>query len=210
MNESKPTQDSPNTGSSPEPETVESGAAHNAGTDPGTGAGSNPAGAADSEVLVDDELARLESALAEAEQDAAEQREAMLRMHAEMENLRKRLIRDLEKSRKRALEAFMNDLLPVRDSLEKGLEAAQVEASVETLREGKALILRMLGKVMSDHGLEEIDPVGETFDPEFHEAISLIPSPQHAENEVIDVVQKGYRLNDRLVRPARVVVSSGG
>jgi molecular chaperone GrpE len=134
----------------------------------------------------------------------------MLRMHAEMENLRKRLIRDLEKSRKRALEGFMNDLLPVRDSLEKGLQAASGEASVESLREGKALIMRMLDKAMTDHGLEEIDPVGEAFNPELHEAISMIPSPQHAENTVIDVVQKGYRLNDRLVRPARVVVSSGG
>lgn len=159
---------------------------------------------------VDRDLADLETALNRAEQEAAEQREAMLRMHAEMENLRKRLIRDLEKSRKRALEDFMNDLLPVRDSLEKGLQAAEGEASVESLREGKALIMRMLDKVMTDHGLEEIDPTGEAFNPELHEAISMIPSPQHAENTVIDVVQKGYRLNDRLVRPARVVVSSGG
>ena len=159
---------------------------------------------------VDRDLADLESALGRAEQEAAEQREAMLRMHAEMENLRKRLIRDLEKSRKRALEGFMNDLLPVRDSLEKGLQAAEGEASVESLREGKALIMRMLDKVMGDHGLEEIDPVGEAFNPELHEAISMIPSPEHPDNTVIDVVQKGYRLNDRLVRPARVVVSSGG
>ena len=162
------------------------------------------------EEAIDRDMADLEAALGKAEQEAAEQREAMLRMHAEMENLRKRLIRDLEKSRKRALETFMNDLLPVRDSLEKGLQAAEEEASVESLKEGKALILRMLGKVMSDHGLEEIDPVGQAFDPELHEAISMIPSPQHVENEVIDVIQKGYRLNDRLVRPARVVVASGG
>lgn len=162
------------------------------------------------EAAIDQDMADLEAALGKAEQEAAEQREAMLRMHAEMENLRKRLIRDLEKSRKRALETFMNDLLPVRDSLEKGLQAAAEDASVESLKEGKALILRMLGKVMADHGLEEIDPVGQPFDPELHEAISMIPSPQHAENEVIDVIQKGYRLNDRLVRPARVVVSSGG
>ncbi len=159
---------------------------------------------------VERDMAALEAALGNAEREAAEQREAMLRMHAEMENLRKRLIRDLEKSRKRALEGFMNDLLPVRDSLEKGLQAAESEASVESLREGKALIMRMLDKVMGDHGLEEIDPVGEMFNPELHEAISMIPSPEHAENQVIDVVQKGYRLNERLIRPARVVVSSGG
>ncbi len=156
-----------------------------------------------------DELSGLEAALARAEQEAAEQREAMLRMHAEMENLRKRLIRDLERSQKRALEGIMNDLLPVRDSLEKGLQAAEEEASLESLKEGKALIKRMLEKVMSDHGLEEIDPAGELFNPELHEAMSLIPSPQHKENEVIDVIQKGYRLNERLIRPARVVVSSG-
>jgi molecular chaperone GrpE len=167
-------------------------------------------GAENDAEAVDRDLADLEGALNRAEQEAAEQREAMLRMHAEMENLRKRLIRDLEKSRKRALEDFMNDLLPVRDSLEKGLQAAEGEASVESLREGKALIMRMLDKVMTDHGLEEIDPTGEAFNPELHEAISMIPSPEHPENTVIDVVQKGYRLNDRLVRPARVVVSSGG
>ncbi len=158
---------------------------------------------------VEQELAGLQEALTAAEREAAEQREAMLRMHAEMENLRKRLIRDLEKSQKRALEGIMNDLLPVRDSLEKGLQAAEEDASVESLREGKALIMRMLGKVMSDHGLQEIDPAGQAFDPELHEAMSLIPSPEHAENQVIDVIQKGYRLNDRLIRPARVVVSSG-
>lgn len=159
---------------------------------------------------IDRDMAALEAALGEAEREAAEQREAMLRLHAEMENLRKRLQRDLERSRKRALESIMNDLLPVRDSLEKGLQAAEEEASVASLREGKALIMRMLGKVMSDHGLEEIDPVGETFDPEFHEAMSMVPSPEHGENEVIEVVQKGYRLHDRLIRPARVVVASGG
>jgi len=161
------------------------------------------------EQAIDLDLAELQTALGNAEQEAAEQREAMLRMHAEMENLRKRLIRDLEKSRKRALENIMNDLLPVHDSLEKGLQAAEEDASVESLREGKALILRMLGKVLTDNGLEEINPVGETFNPELHEAISMIPSPQHPRNEVMDVVQKGYRLNERLIRPARVVVSSG-
>ncbi len=171
--------------------------------------GSDATEARGDEAEIDRDMADLQTALERAEQEAAEQRDAMLRMHAEMENLRKRLIRDLERSRKRALEDIMNDLLPVRDSLEKGLQAAEEEASVESLREGKALIMRMLGKVMTDHGLEEIDPVGETFNPELHEAMSMIPSPEHAENEVMDVIQKGYRLHERLIRPARVVVSSG-
>lgn len=157
----------------------------------------------------DDEVSRLQAALAAAEAEATNAREAMLRMQAEVENLRKRLMKDLERSRKRALEAFMNDLLPVRDSLERGLEAADDTATVEALKEGKVLIKRMLDKVMTDHGLEEIDPGGEAFDPERHEAISMLPSPEHPENTVIEVVQKGFQLNGRLIRPARVVVSSG-
>ena len=156
------------------------------------------------------ELETLRAALETAEQQAAEQREAMLRMHAEMENLRKRLMRDLERSRKRALEGVMKDLLPVQDSLEKGLQAAAGEdASIESLREGKALIHRMLDKLLQDHGVQLIDPVGEAFNPELHEAMSLIPSPEHPRDTVIDVIQKGYQLNERLIRPARIIVSAG-
>ena len=156
------------------------------------------------------ELETLRAALETAEQQAAEQREVMLRMHAEMENLRKRLMRDLERSRKRALEGVMKDLLPVQDSLEKGLQAAAGEdASIESLREGKALIHRMLDKLLQDHGVQLIDPVGEAFNPELHEAMSLIPSPEHPRDTVIDVIQKGYQLNERLIRPARVIVSAG-
>jgi molecular chaperone GrpE len=158
---------------------------------------------------VDSELMDLQYALREAEQEAAEQRDAMIRMQAEMENLRKRLVRDLERSRKRALEDFMNDLLPVLDSFTRGLEVDDAAATVESVKEGQALILRMLQQAMGKHGLVEIDPAGEDFDPELHEAISMLPSAEHPENTVVDVVQKGYRLNDRLVRPARVVVSSG-
>jgi molecular chaperone GrpE len=126
-----------------------------------------------------------------------------------MDNLRKRLMRDLERSQKRALEKIMGDLLPVHDSLEKGLEMADDSASVSALLEGSALTMKMLDKVLADHGLREINPIGETFNPELHEAMSLIPSPAHAVDQVIDVIQKGYLLNDRLIRPARVVVSSG-
>jgi molecular chaperone GrpE len=125
-----------------------------------------------------------------------------------MENLRKRLIRDLEKSRRFALEEVMKDLLQVRDSLERGIESIDSNTPVETLREGKELTLRMFNKVLSDHGLEVIDPKGEAFNPELHQAVSLQPSPEHAENTVLDVLQKGFRLHDRLLRPAMVVVSS--
>ena len=163
---------------------------------------------AESELEFLDPEERLESELQAARLEAVEARQDMLRMQADMDNLRKRLVREHEKSRLRTLERFMNDLLPVRDSLERGLEAAtDPAASVETLTEGKQLIMKMLTKAMGDHGLKTIDPVGETFDPEKHEAMTMMTSDQFDENTVIDVIEKGYQLHDRLIRPAKVVVS---
>jgi molecular chaperone GrpE len=149
----------------------------------------------------------LEAALAAAEQDLAKHREAMLRMQAEMENLRKRLLREVEKSRKFALERIMKDLLQISDSMERGLEVAAESATVESLREGQQLTLKMLAKVMQDHDLEVIDPLGQPFDPALHEAMTVMPDAAAAENTVLEVLQKGFRLHDRLLRPARVVVS---
>jgi len=155
-----------------------------------------------------DPVEKLESELQAARLEAAEAKENMIRMQADMENLRKRLVREHEKSRLRTLEHFMSDLLPVRDSLERGLEAASdPAATVEALTEGKQLIMKMLAKAMGDHGLTTIDPVGEPFDPEKHEAMTMLTSDQHPENTVIDVIEKGYQLHDRLIRPAKVVVS---
>ena len=160
------------------------------------------------EVESDDPIERLESELQAARLVAVEARENMLRMQADMDNLRKRLVREHEKSRLRTLERFMNDLLPVCDSLERGLQAASdPTATVEALIEGKQLIMKMLTKAMGDHGLKTIDPTGETFDPEKHEAMTMLTSDQHDENTVIDVIEKGYQLHDRLIRPAKVVVS---
>jgi len=167
-----------------------------------------PADEAGSEAQSNDPVAKLESELQAARLEAVEARQDMLRMQADMENLRKRLVREHEKSRLRTLEHFMGDLLPVRDSLERGLEAANdPAATVEALTEGKQLIMKMLAKAMGDHGLQTIDPVGETFDPEKHEAMTMLTSDQHEENTVIDVIEKGYQLHDRLIRPAKVVVS---
>lgn len=149
----------------------------------------------------------MEEALSAAEQELARHRDAMLRMQAEMENLRKRLLRDVERSRKFALERIMKDLLDVRDSMERGLEVADESATVESLREGQQLTLRMLTKVLEDHDLEVIDPKGQSFDPELHEAMTVMPAGDVDENTVIEVLQKGFRLHDRLIRPARVVVS---
>jgi len=149
----------------------------------------------------------LDSELAQAEQELARHREAMLRMQAEMDNLRKRLIRDLERSRKLALEKIMKDLLQVWDSLERGLEVDAGSLSVESLLEGQELTLRMLEKVMQDHDLEIIDPAGQPFNPELHQAMTVLPSADVDENTVIEVLQKGFKLHDRLIRPAMVVVS---
>jgi molecular chaperone GrpE len=163
---------------------------------------------ASGEQVSDDPVDILEDALATARQEAGEAKQSMLLMQADMENLRKRLVREHEKSRRRTLERFMSDLLPVRDSLERGLAAAEdPAATVEALKEGKQLIMKMLTKVMGDHGLQTIDPVGEAFDPEKHEAMTMLPSPDHDENTVIDVLEKGYQLHERLIRPAKVVVS---
>lgn len=154
------------------------------------------------------DFAELESeAIAAARQEVANIRDAMLRMQAETDNTRKRLTRELERSRKMALERVMKDLLQVRDSMERGLEVDREAATVDALIEGQQLTMKILGKVMQDHHLEAVDPVGEPFDPELHEAMTVLPSADHEENTVLEVIQKGYRLHDRLIRPAMVVVS---
>lgn len=155
-----------------------------------------------------DPIEALEVELTAAQQEAGEARADMLRMQADMDNLRKRLVREHEKSRRRTLERFMGDLLPVVDSMERGLEAAEdPAATVEALKEGKQLIRKMLTKAMVDHGLQVIDPLNEPFDPETQEAMAMLPSEEHDENTVIEVLEKGYRLHERLIRPAKVVVS---
>jgi molecular chaperone GrpE len=150
----------------------------------------------------------LEKALEEAKQQAAEHWEALLRVKADMENLRRRTRIDVENAHKFALEKFVNALLPVVDSLEMGIDAANQEStSVESIREGMEMTLKMLIDVLAEFGVERIDPKGEAFDPQKHEAMTMVPSQDHEPNTVMDVIQKGYSLNERLVRPARVIVS---
>ncbi len=163
--------------------------------------------ASDVEAPAGDEPETESEAVERAREEVGRMREAMLRMQAETENTRKRLTRELERSRKLALERVMKDLLQVRDSLERGLEIDPEAATPKALLEGQALTLKMLGKVLEDHHLAVIDPAGQPFDPELHEAMTVIPSAEHDENTVIEVLEKGYRLHDRLIRPARVVVS---
>ncbi len=159
-----------------------------------------------------DEQAAEEPAAEEKADDLAEQlarcEEDKLRLAAEMDNLRRRTAREVESAHKFALEKFMGDLLAVMDSLEKGLEAcAGAEGSLEQIREGTELTHRQLHQVLAKYGLEELDPAGEKFDPEHHEALTMVPSEEHEPNTVQQVVRKGYRLNGRLVRPAQVIVT---
>jgi molecular chaperone GrpE len=159
------------------------------------------------EEVVEGELLQMEQALIKAEEELVTHRDAMLRMQAEMDNLRKRLNRDLEKSRKFALERVMKDILQVRDSMELGLETDSGSATAEQLREGQALTFKMLDKVLQDHDLEIINPAGEAFNPDFHQAMTVLPSEEFDDNSVMEVLQKGFKLHDRLIRPAMVVVS---
>ena len=134
--------------------------------------------------------------------------EQMMRLRAEIENYRKRAARDVENAHKYGLKSFVEELLPVIDSMEMGLSAAAGEnATLESIREGSELTHQMFIQVLQKQGLNEIDPRGEKFDPEQHQAISMIDDESAESNTVIDVMQKGFSLNDRLVRPAMVVVA---
>lgn len=147
----------------------------------------------------------LEAQLEAAQAKASENWEHYLRAKAEMDNLRRRSVKDVENAHKYGTEKFATELLPVLDSMVMGL--ATENASAETLREGMELTLNMLQKMMEKLGIEEIDPINEKFDPEKHQAMSMQPNGEVEPNTVIAVMQKGYSLNDRLLRPAMVMVS---
>lgn len=130
-----------------------------------------------------------------------------LRTAAELENVRKRASRDVENAHKFALERMSKELLAVKDSLEMGLASAD-NADTAALLAGSAATLKLLGTTLQQFGIEELDPVGEPFDPEYHEAISMQPSDDVEPGSVVSVVQKGYALNGRLLRPAMVIVAA--
>jgi len=143
-----------------------------------------------------------------AEKKAMENWDNLLRTKAEMDNIRRRTQKDLENAHKYALEKFIAELLAVKDSLELGVEAAQQEnATIESLREGSEMTLKMLTGVFDKFNVVELNPMGEKFNPEHHQAMSMQPNAEMEPNTVMAVMQKGYLLNDRLVRPAMVVVS---
>ena len=137
---------------------------------------------------------------------ADENQDKFIRAAAELENFRKRAGREVENARRYGLERFAQALLPIRDSLEAGLASAE-QADVEALLDGEKAMLRLLDSAFEQAGIEELDPQGEPFDPAKHEAMTLAPSETVEPNTVLTVVQKGYAIHDRLLRPARVIVA---
>lgn len=151
--------------------------------------------------------ASIEEQLDVALKKAQENWELALRTQAELENLRKRTQRDIENAHKYALERLASELLAIRDSMELGLSASQESADVKSLREGAELTLKMLIQLMEKFEIREINPEKEKFNPELHQAMATQESDQLAPNTVISVMQKGYVLKDRLLRPALVIVA---
>ena len=154
------------------------------------------------------ELERLQQALAEAEERARGHWEQYLRAVAELDNVRKRAQRDIEAANRYGLEKFAAELLPVRDSLELAVQSAdQDDVDARSLKKGQEATLQLLAKALERLGLAPINPVGEPFDPTRHEAMLAQPSATAKPNTVLQVVQTGYELNGRVIRPARVIVA---
>lgn len=140
--------------------------------------------------------------------EVEKQRDLALRTMADMENLKRRSRIDVENAHKFGLEKFVNALIPVIDSMEMGLDASKKEdATVKSIQEGLEMSFKQTLDMLEKFSVERINPMGEKFDPKTQEAMTMVPSPDHESNTVMDVIQKGYVLNDRLVRAARVIVA---
>jgi molecular chaperone GrpE len=169
---------------------------------------SDPAAGTQEPFAADDEVVRLRAALAEAEAKANASRDAHLRALADLDNVRKRAEREIAASAKYGVEKLLGALLGVADSLDLGLVAAdKPDAQVAALVEGLKLTRKQLTDVLEKSGVTVVDPAGQPFNPEFHEAVTALESPDVAPNHVMSVMQKGYRLHERLLRPAMVVVA---
>lgn len=156
------------------------------------------------------DVAALTALLEDARGKADEHWNQLLRLQAEQENLKKRNARELENAHKFALEKFALALLPVKDSMEMGISATSDTVDPAKLREGMELTLKLLTDTLEKFQIKAVDPQGERFDPELHQAMAMQADDSVAANTVINVMQKGYTLNDRLIRPAMVIVSKVG
>lgn len=152
-------------------------------------------------------MKQLQEEIATLKTTLEESRDKLLRAHAEMDNIRRRARTDVEKAHKYALENFIKDLLPIIDSLEKALEAGSEHEAAQAHAEGVELTLKMFAETLKKYGVKVIDPLGEPFNPELHEAVSILPNAEVEPNTVLQVLQKGYELNGRLIRPAMVIVA---
>ncbi|MDR9829438.1 nucleotide exchange factor GrpE [Vibrio sp. FNV 38] len=153
-------------------------------------------------------LAQLEAALLSSEAKMQEQQDSVLRAKAEVENMRRRTEQEIDKARKFAVNKFAEALLPVIDNLERAIQAADAEHElVKPILEGVELTHKSFQDALTKNGLKEINPEGEAFNPELHQAMSIQESPDHESNTVMLVMQKGYELNGRVVRPAMVMVA---
>jgi len=156
-----------------------------------------------------DAVVKLEEQLIAAKQEAAASYDRFTRTAADLENFRKRTIREKDELRQFATAGLMEDVIPILDNLGLGLAAARQQAEGKSIVDGLVLVLEQLKSTLARHGLKEINPAGQKFDPHVHECISHQPSAECAEELVMQVVRLGFSLNGRLLRPASVVVSSG-
>jgi molecular chaperone GrpE len=151
----------------------------------------------------------VEEQLAAAKKQAADNYDRLLRAVADLDNFRKRMHREKEELRQFAVTNLAQDLLPVLDNLSLGLDAARTQTEVKAIVDGVSFVLDQLKNALAKHGLKEINPAGQAFDPHLHESISHQPSATVPEEHVVQVVRTGYTLNGRLLRAAAVVLSSG-
>ena len=169
--------------------------------------------AAESVEQADVDVAALQAELEAAKAELAEVKDASLRVQAEMQNVRRRAEQDVEKAHKFGAEKMAKELLDVADNLDRALQASEADKELDTIKplyEGVAMTRDGLTQMMAKFKIASVDPMGETFNPELHQAMSMIEQPDVAPNTVIAVMQKGYTLSERLLRPAMVVVAKGG
>ncbi|TLX47707.1 nucleotide exchange factor GrpE [Pseudoalteromonas phenolica] len=160
------------------------------------------------ELSPEEEIAGLYAELEAAKQTITDQKDSVVRAAADVENIRRRAAQDVEKAHKFALEKFANELLPVIDNLHRAIEFSDKEnETLKPVLEGVEMTLKSFEDAVAKFGVETVNPQGEVFNPDFHQAMSIQPSNDVAPNTVLAVMQKGYTLNGRLLRPAMVMVS---
>ncbi|HRE07732.1 MAG TPA: nucleotide exchange factor GrpE [Opitutaceae bacterium] len=194
----------------PQPTPATTSTATSSSSDAAAAQASDTASLVNDTAALEAELARKETDLAAAKKEAADHYERYLRSVADLDNLRKRAVREKDELRQYAASRVLEDLIPVLDNLSLGLAAAKApNADLKTLVGGVEMVLVQAKSSLAQHGLKEINPLGQVFDPNLHESISVQPSTEIAEGLVSLVVRTGYSLNGRLLRPASVILSSG-